>query len=516
MSWTFARSTAVGVGVSLFLLALLVRAPAATAGVLDARWTAPTTNSDGSRLTDLASYRVYYGTQAAPCPGPSRAQVASPTSSPSANTTVRFRLTGLTTGTRYSVSVTAVDSAGNESPCSSVASAVARAEFTVSPTGTVSFGSVRAGSFADRTFTVSNTGGGTVSGSASVTAPFRVVSGTPFNLSGVGASQVVTVRFSPTSATTFSTNLRFSSGGSTVSVVTTGSGTSGGTGSDTTRPTVKITSPTSASTYTTTVRSLTLRGTAADNIGVTQVTWTNSLGGSGIAAGTSSWSTSWIVLQLGANVLTVRARDAAGNVGTASLTVTVTGTSSDTTRPTVALTAPAAGTTVRGTVLVTASVTDNVRVAGVQFKLDGVNLGPERTFAPYAATWYTTMTADGRHILTAVARDTAGNTSTSAGVSVTVANANDNSPPVISRVTVTMSSSRATIGWTTNEPSNTQVEYGVTHYAFRTPLNATLTTSHSRVIDGLRPNTLYRFRMRSTDAAGNIGVSDFWARTRSP
>ena len=279
---------------------------------------------------------------------------------------------------------------------------------------------------------------------------------------------------------------------------------------------MRITSPTSASTYTTTVRSLTLRGTAADNIGVTQVTWTNSLGGSGIAAGTSSWTTSGIVLQLGANVLTVRARDAAGNVGTASLTVTVTGTSSDTTRPTVALTAPAAGTTVRGTVSVTATVTDNVRVAGVQFKLDGVNLGPERTAPPYYATWNTTAIANGRHILTAVARDTAGNTSTSAGVSVTVFNANDNSPPVISRVTVTMSSSRATIGWTTNESSNTQVEYGVTHYAFRTPLNATLTTSHSQVINGLRPNTLYRFRLRSTDASGNIGLSDFWARTRSP
>ena len=231
MSCTFARSTAVCVGISLLFLALLVRAPAATAGVLDARWTAPTTNSDGSRLTDLASYRVYYGTQSAPCPGPSRAQVASPASSPSANTTVSFRLTGLTAGTRYSVSVTAVDSAGNESPCSSVASAVARAEFTVSPTGTVNFGSVPAGSFADRTFTVSNTGGGTVSGSASVAAPFRIVSGTPFNLSGVGASQVVTVRFSPTSATTFSTNLTFSGGGSTVSVVTTGSGTGSGTSS---------------------------------------------------------------------------------------------------------------------------------------------------------------------------------------------------------------------------------------------------------------------------------------------
>ena len=40
----------------------------ATAGVLDATWTAPTTNTDGSQLTDLSFYRVYYGTSATPCP----------------------------------------------------------------------------------------------------------------------------------------------------------------------------------------------------------------------------------------------------------------------------------------------------------------------------------------------------------------------------------------------------------------------------------------------------------------
>jgi hypothetical protein len=513
MSWTLARATVICVGLSLLLFALFVTATPATAGTLDASWTAPTTNTDGSRLTDLASYRVYYGTQSAPCPGPSRFQVASPTSSPSPGTTVSFRLTGLTAGTRYYVAVSAVDSAGNESPCSSVASAVARAEFTVSPTSPVNFGSVRAGSFVDRTFTVSNTGGGTVSGSASVAAPFRIVSGTPFNLSGDGARQVVTVRFSPTSSTTASTNLKFATARNTVSVVITGSGVSttpSPSPSPSVMPSVKITSPTSASTYTTTSRSLTLRGTATDNIGVTRVSWANSRGGSGVAAGTSSWSASGIVLQLGANSIIVRARDAAGNVATDTLTVTL----SDTARPTVAVRTPTNGTTVRGTVSVSASVTDNIRVAGVQFKLDGANLGPEQTAPPYDVTWYTTLTRNGRHSLTAVARDAAGNRSTSAIVGVTVAN--DDNPPVISSVRKTVTSSRATISWTTNERSNTQVEYGVARYASKTPLNATLATSHSVVITGLRPNTWYRFRLRSTDAFGNIGLSDFWAKTLSP
>src|SRR4029077_11454783 len=77
-------------------------------------------------------------------------------------------------------------------------------------------------------------------------------------------------------------------------------------------------------TFTTTTSPITLGGTAADNIGVTQVTWSNSQGGSGTATGTTSWSASGIALQSGTNVLTVTARDAAGNTGTATLTVTYT------------------------------------------------------------------------------------------------------------------------------------------------------------------------------------------------
>src|SRR5262250_1099023 len=105
------------------------------AGILDASWTAPTANTDGSSLTDLAFYRVYYGTTSTSCPGPTFFQVASPTTNPQINDAVTFRLTGLLTAARYFVAVTAVDSDGFESACSPVASAVARRGPTTPLTG---------------------------------------------------------------------------------------------------------------------------------------------------------------------------------------------------------------------------------------------------------------------------------------------------------------------------------------------------------------------------------------------
>jgi hypothetical protein len=220
------------VGLGLLLLELFLVATPGQAGFLDASWTAPTTNTDGSPLKDLGSYRVYYGTQSSPCPGSSRTQIASPTSSPTSNQTVSTRLTGLSVGTLYNVAVTAVDTAGNESPCSAVASAVPRPDFAVSPTGTVAFGDVNLGTFAERTFTVTNTGGGTVSGAVSVAAPFTIKSGSPFSVSGVGASTTVTVRFTPTTTTTVSATVSFTAGGGTIAPIVTGRGVAG---ADTTR-----------------------------------------------------------------------------------------------------------------------------------------------------------------------------------------------------------------------------------------------------------------------------------------
>jgi parallel beta-helix repeat protein len=91
---------------------------------------------------------------------------------------------------------------------------------------------------------------------------------------------------------------------------------------------VTITSPTSASTYSTNWGWIKLMGTASDDIGVTSVTWTNTpIGGgdpsSGTAYGTTSWQSRGNV-QLFAQVSTivVTAHDAAGNTATDVLTVT--------------------------------------------------------------------------------------------------------------------------------------------------------------------------------------------------
>lgn len=90
---------------------------------------------------------------------------------------------------------------------------------------------------------------------------------------------------------------------------------------DTTSPTITITVPTSLAAYSTTTNPINLGGSASDNIGVTQVTWANSRGGSGSASGTTNWSVSLINLQSGDNTITVTASDAANNTGTDILVV---------------------------------------------------------------------------------------------------------------------------------------------------------------------------------------------------
>src|SRR5256886_14109836 len=179
----------------------------------------------------------------------------------------------------------------------------------------------------------------------------------------------------------------------------------------------------------------------------------------------------------------------------------------DVTPPTVSLTAPVTGVTASGTVMVSASATDNVGVVGVQFKLDGVNLGAEDTTNTYSISWNSTLVANGTHTLTAVARDAAGNLTTSAPVSATVAN--DTIPPVISSVSAfNISSAAATITWATNEASDSQVEYGLTTaYGSSTPLNSSLLTAHAVTLTGLQATTLYHYRVKSRDAAGNLATA---------
>jgi hypothetical protein len=95
----------------------------------------------------------------------------------------------------------------------------------------------------------------------------------------------------------------------------------------------------------------------------------------------------------------------------------------DPTPPSVAITAPANGASVTGTVTIAADASDNIGVAGVQFVVDGANLGAEDTTAPYSVLW--TAVGSGTHNVYAIARDTAGNNTVSSTIGVTVVDPND-------------------------------------------------------------------------------------------
>jgi hypothetical protein len=125
-------------------------------------------------------------------------------------------------------------------------------------------------------------------------------------------------------------------------------------------------------------------------------------------------------LAAGTYYYAVAAEDTAGNIGGPSNEAAAAVTA-DVTPPTVAITAPASGA-MSGTQTISATATDDQSVSGVQFKLDGRNLGSELTTPPYSSAWDTRSEVNGSHTLVAVARDSAGNTTASAGVAVTVDN----------------------------------------------------------------------------------------------
>ena len=85
----------------------------------------------------------------------------------------------------------------------------------------------------------------------------------------------------------------------------------------------------------------------------------------------------------------------------------------------------------------------------------------------------------------------------------------DSTPPVISGVVLSaITTSGATISWTTDEGADTQLEYGLTTaYGTTTVLDSHLITAHSMVLTGLTANTTYHVRARSRDAAGNLATS---------
>lgn len=86
----------------------------------------------------------------------------------------------------------------------------------------------------------------------------------------------------------------------------------------------------------------------------------------------------------------------------------------------------------------------------------------------------------------------------------------DTTAPALSAIAASNISDTSTvIGWSTDEPATSQVDYGLdTLYGSQSPFNGALVTGHGVTLTGLIPGTLYHYRVLSVDGSGNPAASD--------
>lgn len=116
--------------------------------------------------------------------------------------------------------------------------------------------------------------------------------------------------------------------------------------------------------------------------------------------------------------------------------------------------------------------------------------------------WTFTVTTTGIHTVDAFGTDLANNT----GTATTITFKGDVTLPEISSVASSVTSSSATITWTTDELSDSMVNYGTTTIDESSAFDSTMVTSHSITLTGLGADTTYYYEVQSTDAAGNMAA----------
>ncbi|HKW29566.1 MAG TPA: choice-of-anchor D domain-containing protein [Verrucomicrobiae bacterium] len=159
---------------------------------------------------NVAGYKVYYGSAS-----------GNYTNFTSVGNVTNATIAGLTEGATYYFAATTLSTSGLESGYSSAVSyTIPNAVPTLQVTpGSISYGTILSGTSKTNSFTVANVGTGTLSGSASVSAPFSVVAGGSYSL-GAGQTQLVVVAFSPLVASNYNQSVSFSGGTGTNTTVT--------------------------------------------------------------------------------------------------------------------------------------------------------------------------------------------------------------------------------------------------------------------------------------------------------
>jgi len=252
-----------------------------------------------------------------------------------------------------------------------------------------------------------------------------------------------------------------------------------------------------------------LSATASDNIGVSRVDFYRD---GNVLLGTdnsSPYGISWDSTSTtsGAHTLFAVAIDLAGNTKTS----TVVNVSVDNTAPQVSLTAPANGAFVTGTLAVSATATDNVGISKVEFYSDNVLLTTD-TNSPYTFNWNSTTVTDGAHTLYAIAQDTSGLRTTSAGVAVTV----DNTAPTVA---ITSPANGATVQRNTivNINANASDNVGVVKVEFYVGNTLTCTDTAAPYTCAWQvPNPKANFTLKATayDAVGKTATHTISVSTK--
>jgi hypothetical protein len=178
----------------------------------------------------------------------------------------------------------------------------------------------------------------------------------------------------------------------------------------------------------------------------------------------------------------------------------------DTTAPSVAMSAPLDGASVAGTAVISISASDDVGVVKIDLYVDGVYFASD-TAVPYSFALDTTTLPNGTHTLYALAADAAGNTASSAPISVMTAN----TPPDTTAPTLSISSpaSGATVSGIATVSASASDNVGVakvelfvdgTLYATDTAAPYSFAWNTAQASNG--SHTLL---VVGTDAAGNAG-----------
>jgi len=207
---------------------------------------------------------------------------------------------------------------------------------------------------------------------------------------------------------------------------------------DTTPPSIVASSPGAG---TTVAGTITVTGTASDDVGLARVEVAVDSGAFQAASGAASWSFPLDTTGLanGPHSITARATDTSGNVASAGVTVTANNPVPDTTAPTVVISSPGTGATVGGTITVTGTASDNAGLAQVKVAVDGGAFQAASGAANWTFSMSTATFGDGSHTITARATDTSGLMS-SASVGVTFANASSTHMVTPEGVTIDISS----------------------------------------------------------------------------